>query len=150
MAIAVDDLLRHPGTIKVAQRRFIERLFIFQQMLPKLLRRAGAVPCQPVTLHAQRTRKVDRLGVAQAAGEGHQRQPGRQQRQQHDGAQRLGDTAGYGTFNNHGNIPVFGAGIIKERAASCQGHTKYRHVGLQSAQKINSADITQESVRRGV
>ena len=95
MVITVDNLLRHPGAIEIAQRGFIERLLILQQMLPDLLRIAGAVPGQPVALHAQRTSQVDRLGVAQAAGKRHQRQSGSQQRQQNDSTQRLCDTAGH-------------------------------------------------------
>jgi hypothetical protein len=63
---------------------------------------------QPVALHAQRTGDIDRFGIALAAGDGGQRQPGGEHRQYHDAEQRFGQAAGHGTFNKQSRILLSG------------------------------------------
>lgn len=75
---------------------------------------AGRIEGQPVALHAQRTGDIDRFGVALAAGDGGQRQPGGEHRQYHDAEQRFGGlpvterlTSNQGSFSQVGRVASF-------------------------------------------
>lgn len=112
--IVVAHLGRDVKARQLLQRGRLQRLPILLQVQLQLRALPLEIEGQTVALHAQRTGNVDRLGIALAAGDGRQRQPGGEHRQYHDAEQRSGQAAGHGTFNKQSRNPFLSGEALRQ------------------------------------